>query len=105
MHGRVSGRPWTLTYPLSVGEQPTHAANALSPPLGHTRAAVLASLRHPATTTETADRVGISLSSASEHTTVLRKAGLIATTRTGTAVLHSLTPLGTALLHHDTGLK
>ncbi|MFC8373392.1 winged helix-turn-helix domain-containing protein [Streptomyces sp. NPDC057239] len=59
-------------------------------------------MRHPATTTETADRVGISLPSASQHTTVLRNAGLITTTRTGIAVLHTLTPLGTALLQSDT---
>ncbi|MEV1178870.1 winged helix-turn-helix domain-containing protein, partial [Nonomuraea sp. NPDC049784] len=64
-----------------------------------TRAAVLATLRAPATTTSVAERVGISLGSASQHTTVLRNAGLISTTRTGGAVLHTLTPLGQALLH------
>ena len=68
-------------------------------------AAGLASLTHPATTTETADRVGISLPSASQHTTVLRNAGLITTTRTGTAVLHTLTPLGTALLRSDNAAR
>ncbi|WP_225827137.1 ArsR/SmtB family transcription factor [Streptomyces naphthomycinicus] len=101
MYGRVPGQPWTLTYPLRSEEHPTHASDTLGPLLGRTRAAVLASLRHPATTTETADRVGISLPSASQHTTVLRNAGLITTTRTGTAVLHTLTPLGTALLDQE----
>ncbi|MFJ9742804.1 ArsR/SmtB family transcription factor [Streptomyces sp. NPDC101166] len=101
MYGHRPGEPWTLTYPLHTDEQPTHAADTLGPLLGRTRAAVLASLRRPATTTETADHVGISLPSASQHTTVLRKAGLITTTRTGTAVLHTLTPLGTALLRND----
>ncbi|WP_235618311.1 ArsR/SmtB family transcription factor [Streptomyces sp. CB02400] len=102
MYGRRAGEPWTLTYPLHAGEQPTSATDTLGPLLGRTRAAVLAALRHPATTTETADRVGISLPSASQHTTVLRNAGLITTTRTGIAVLHTLTPLGTALLQSDT---
>lgn len=105
MYGRMPGEPWTLTYPLHAGEQPTHAADTLGPLLGRTRAAVLASLTHPATTTETADRVGISLPSASQHTTVLRNAGLITTTRTGTAVLHTLTPLGTALLRSDNAAR
>ncbi|WP_128429446.1 ArsR/SmtB family transcription factor [Streptomyces cyaneus] len=94
----VPGEPLTLIYPLHASEQPTSAAEMLGPLLGRTRAAVLAALRHPATTTETADRVGISLPSASQHTTVLRNAGLITTTRTGIAVLHTLTPLGRALL-------
>lgn len=102
MYGHRPGEPWTLTYPLHTEEHPVHAADTLGPLLGRTRAAVLASLRHPATTTETADRVGISLPSASQHTTVLRNAGLITTTRTGTAVLHTLTPLGTALLQNHT---
>ncbi|MET9448977.1 ArsR/SmtB family transcription factor [Streptomyces cinerochromogenes] len=101
MYGHPPGEPWTLTYPLHTDEHPPHASDTLGPLLGRTRAAVLASLRHPATTTETADRVGISLPSASQHTTVLRNAGLITTTRTGTAVLHTLTPLGVALLQGD----
>ena len=36
--------------------------------------------------------------SVSRHTHVLREAGLVATTRDGTAVRHTLTPLGIALL-------
>ncbi|GAA0592252.1 winged helix-turn-helix domain-containing protein [Streptomyces crystallinus] len=105
MYLRRPGQPWLLTYPLHSDEPPTRAADTLGPLLGRTRAAVLASLRHPATTTQTADRVGISLPSASEHTTVLRNAGLITTTRTGTAVLHTLTPLGAALLGQDNSAR
>ncbi|MFJ4526204.1 ArsR/SmtB family transcription factor [Streptomyces sp. NPDC088810] len=106
MYGRRTGEPWTLTYPLHTAEEhPAHAGDSLGPLLGRTRAAILASLRHPATTTETAERVGISLPSASQHTTVLRNSGLITTTRTGTAVLHALTPLGTALLQGETFIR
>jgi DNA-binding transcriptional ArsR family regulator len=65
--------------------------------LGSTRAAVLTTLAIPATTTQLARRVGISLASASQHTTVLRAAGLISTSRVGSAVLHSQTPLGARL--------
>ncbi|MEU9289160.1 winged helix-turn-helix domain-containing protein [Streptomyces sp. NPDC048275] len=102
MYGSRSGEPLTLMHPLHAGEQPTTATDTLGPLLGRTRAAVLAALRNPATTTETADRIGISLPSASQHTTVLRNAGLITTTRTGIAVQHTLTPLGAALLQNDT---
>lgn len=102
MFGRDPGQPMELYYPVHGGARPTRATDTLGPLLGRTRAAVLAALRYPATTTEVADRVGISLPSASQHTTVLRNAGLLTTTRTGVAVLHTLTPLATALLHTDT---
>ncbi|MGW6495288.1 ArsR/SmtB family transcription factor [Nonomuraea angiospora] len=89
-----------LVYPIFTTDRSTDQADVLGPLLGRTRAAVLATLRDPATTTSVAERVGISLGSASQHTTVLRNAGLISTTRTGGAVLHTLTPLGQALLHN-----
>ncbi|MGW0482644.1 ArsR/SmtB family transcription factor [Nonomuraea sp. NPDC003214] len=88
-----------LVYPISVTDRSTDPGDVLGPLLGRTRAAVLATLRDPATTTSVAERVGISLGSASQHTTVLRNAGLISTTRTGGAVLHTLSPLGQTLLH------
>ncbi|MFI6925773.1 ArsR/SmtB family transcription factor [Nonomuraea spiralis] len=88
-----------LVYPIFVMDRPANSTDVLGPLLGRTRAAVLATLRDPATTTSVAERVGISLGSASQHTTVLRNAGLISTTRMGGAVLHTLTALGQALLH------
>jgi DNA-binding transcriptional ArsR family regulator len=97
--------PSVLIYPMHTGEPPTGGADALGPLLGRTRAAVLAAIRHPATTTTVAERTGISLPSASQHTTVLRNAGLITTTRTGSAVLHALSPLGEALLRSDTATR
>ncbi|MGW4638449.1 ArsR/SmtB family transcription factor [Sphaerisporangium sp. NPDC004334] len=95
------GRATVLVYPMYAGGRPSAAADALGPLLGRTRAAVLATLRHPATTSALADRLAISRASASEHTTVLRDAGLVSTTRMGSAVLHTLTPLGSALLAGD----
>jgi DNA-binding transcriptional ArsR family regulator len=81
-----------------VGESNEHALGAL---LGRTRAAVLRALTDSCTTTELGERVGISAAAASQHTGVLRKAGLITTIRTLNKVQHSLTPLGSALLYHD----
>lgn len=90
-----------LVYPLydsgdaaPSGERP----EALAALLGRTRARILALLRSPATTSALAERASVSLAAASQHAAVLRGAGLVDTVRTGTAVLHSLTPLGHALL-------
>lgn len=94
--------PSVLIYPMCAAEPSVGAADALGALLGRTRAAVLAAVRHPATTTTVAERADISLPSASQHATVLRNAGLITTTRTGSAVLHTLTPLGDALLRGET---
>ncbi|MEU4682861.1 helix-turn-helix domain-containing protein [Streptomyces xinghaiensis] len=92
--------PPVLLYPL-------HHAPATSPPaektplpalLGATRTAVLRATAAGATTTEAARRSGVTPTTASHHTTVLRDAGLIASHRHANTVLHTLTPLGAALL-------
>ncbi|WP_443071388.1 ArsR family transcriptional regulator [Streptomyces sp. NBC_01465] len=54
-----------------------------------------------ATTGELACAAGVSASSASQHTTALRDAGLIASRRQGASVLHILTPLGASLLRSN----
>lgn len=66
--------------------------------LGRTRAAILRAAGDGCTTTELSHRVGTSISSASQHATALRKAGLLLTRRNGTSVLHTQTPLGVALI-------
>ncbi|MFM9370701.1 ArsR/SmtB family transcription factor [Streptomyces sp. Da 82-17] len=89
-----------LVYPARaplVPEQPPPAPR-LAPLLGHTRAAVLQTLQEPRTTSELAQYAGVSLSSASEHAAVLRRAGLIISTRERHRVRHTLTPLGRDLL-------
>jgi DNA-binding transcriptional ArsR family regulator len=94
-------RPVLLVYPAAM---PRDAAAPGVDPLGRllgaTRAALLRRLgetgRH--TTTALAGAVGVSISTASEHMTALRAAGLIRTGRDGGAVLHRLTPLGGHLL-------
>jgi DNA-binding IclR family transcriptional regulator len=51
----------------------------------------------PASTTGLAARTGIPVSSVSEHLSVLRASGLVATTRTGRFLVHQRTALGVAL--------
>ncbi|GAA1590943.1 winged helix-turn-helix domain-containing protein [Kribbella sancticallisti] len=72
--------------------------DALAELLGRTRAAVLRSLTASASTTQLARRTGISLASASDHTRVLRNAGLLTTHRTAGTAHHSLTPTAHRLL-------
>ncbi|MDQ7904361.1 winged helix-turn-helix domain-containing protein [Phytohabitans sp. ZYX-F-186] len=100
--------PPVLVYPVErdphwlghhPGKTPACGDRAVAALLGSTRAAVLDTVgRAPATTKEIAHRLRISAPSASEHATILRGAGLIATRRSGNTVLHSLTPTGAALL-------
>ncbi|MBD0839223.1 winged helix-turn-helix domain-containing protein [Streptomyces sp. TRM68416] len=93
------GLPPVLVYPLVHEASPPPVADApLGVLLGRARAAVLASVAHGATTGEVARAVGVSASSASRHATALRDAGLVTTSRTGTTVLHTLTPVGAAVL-------
>lgn len=75
---------------------------ALAALLGATRAAVLSTLADFATTTEIARCLDISPPSVSQHTGVLRQAGLITSTRHRNTMHHSLTPQGIALLNGTT---
>ncbi|MEU4339245.1 helix-turn-helix transcriptional regulator [Micromonospora lupini] len=96
-----SGRPILLVYPASV---PIRADAPVGDPLGRllgtTRAVVLRRLADEGglTTTALSRAVGVSLSSASEHATALREAGLVVSDREGGAVRHHVTPLGAGLL-------
>ncbi|MEU3216054.1 winged helix-turn-helix domain-containing protein [Streptomyces sp. NPDC006971] len=92
-----------LVYPLTLGPGWTGLTNTAGPRslaniLGPTRAACLRVIEDGCTTGELARRIGVAAPTASRHTTVLREAGLITSTRHGNTVLHTLTPLGTALL-------
>ncbi|MFE6835066.1 winged helix-turn-helix domain-containing protein [Streptomyces sp. NPDC057705] len=76
---------------------------ALSALLGRTRAVVLCVIAdHPAcTTTQLAQRAGISPASASEHAATLRRAGLTTLTRERKTALHALSHLGLTLLNSN----
>ncbi|MFH8610750.1 ArsR/SmtB family transcription factor [Streptomyces sp. NPDC018029] len=110
-------QPW-ITYPLHddrPGAVPavftaealtgSDAPPALTALLGRTRATVLRAIGdHPACTTgQLASHARIAPASASEHATVLRRAGLTAQTRDGKRVLHTLTPAGHVLLDAGRG--
>jgi hypothetical protein len=105
---RDPGLPPVLVFPIehdpssvlrTDGER--DAARSLAALLGRTRAAVLRAAALGGTTTELAGRVGVSIASASQHTSVLRDAGLLTTHRMGSAVHHAPTPLGLSLLGVD----
>ena len=96
--------PWqpTLAYPArGIGalwtEPADHTPDALLRLLGRGRAAVLAALDEPASTTALAHRLRLAPSSVSAHLTVLRDAGLLTARRYGHQVLYERTPLGIAL--------
>ncbi|WP_336050243.1 ArsR/SmtB family transcription factor [Streptomyces sp. CA2R101] len=94
--------PWqpTVIYPArGIGGLWTEPETgpALARLLGANRAAVLAALDAPATTTALAHRLGLAPSSVSGHLSVLRDAGLLASRRHGHQVLYERTPLGITL--------
>ncbi|MFF3706667.1 ArsR/SmtB family transcription factor [Streptomyces phaeochromogenes] len=66
--------------------------------LGRTRAAVLQDVVTGRTTGELAERIGISGAAVSQHTAVLREAGLLLSVRRSKHVLHTITPAGLVLL-------
>ncbi|MER6400470.1 ArsR/SmtB family transcription factor [Kitasatospora sp. NPDC059973] len=77
----------------------TPAADGLAAVLGPARARVLRAIAGSAcSTTELAQRLGVTPPSASAHATALRAAGLIATQREGKQVRHALTDVGHDLL-------
>ncbi|MFI9643936.1 ArsR/SmtB family transcription factor [Micromonospora sp. NPDC051925] len=82
-----------------AGDRPAGGGReALAALLGRTRAAVLEVSDDGATTSEVARRLHISPAAASQHTAVLRNAGLLVSRRDRNTVLHTLTPLGRAML-------
>lgn len=93
--------PAVLVYPavtpLPLLEEPS-ATDPVAALLGRTRGAILALLTRQRTTTDVARELGISKSSASEHTKALRHARLIVSQREGQAVWHTCTPLGLGLI-------
>lgn len=102
LHDRtLTSPPRGVSTPLAgtsadgVSKYPRTALGAL---LGQTRATILLAATAGATNGELARAAGVSAPSASKHTTALRDAGLLTTSRHGASVLHTLTPLGAALV-------
>ncbi|GAA3029016.1 ArsR/SmtB family transcription factor [Actinokineospora globicatena] len=94
-----------LTYPAARTERPQPPAG-LAKLLGRTRATVLAAIAEGiATTTALAHHVGTSASAVSQHTAILRGAGLITTGRHRGTACHTLTPTATTLLTRATARR
>ncbi|MEU6921715.1 MULTISPECIES: DUF5937 family protein [unclassified Streptomyces] len=96
--------PWqpAVVYPArGIGGLWTEPADrtpqALARLLGRGRADVLCALDEPAGPSALAHRLGLAVSSVSEHLSVLRAAGLLTSRRYGHQVLYERTPLGIAL--------
>jgi DNA-binding transcriptional ArsR family regulator len=76
---------------------PRGPEQALGALIGRTRSQILLALAQPHTTGELAVEFGVSAASISQHTSVLRAAGLITTRREANIAIHGATDLGIAL--------
>ncbi|MFI7424118.1 DUF5937 family protein [Nonomuraea sp. NPDC049684] len=99
----VASEPPQLAYPArgigALWESRRHAPmDALAAVIGRSRALILAELDSPASTTELAERSGMSAAGVSQHLTALRAAGLTSTHRAGRTVFYARTGLADALL-------
>ncbi|WP_051385740.1 ArsR/SmtB family transcription factor [Actinokineospora inagensis] len=91
-----------LIYPATRTERPQPPAG-LAKLLGRTRATILTAIAEGiATTTTLAHHAGTSAAAVSQHTTILREAGLITTGRHHGTACHTLTPTATTLLTRTT---
>ncbi|WP_030792823.1 ArsR/SmtB family transcription factor [Streptomyces sp. NRRL S-920] len=96
--------PHVLVYPVQQNRTwpasgRTAGRRGLAALLGQGRAEVLEAIRAGhATTTAVSGRTGLSLATVSHHTAVLREAGLITTSRTGSSVRHEITSIGDQLV-------
>ncbi|GAA3283156.1 helix-turn-helix transcriptional regulator [Dactylosporangium vinaceum] len=93
----------TIAYsPRGVGRVWDGSGRASGAPvadlLGRSRAALLAWLDLPLSTTQVARELGLSAAAVSEHLAVLRRSGLVTSRRSGRQVLYQRTALGTDLL-------
>jgi hypothetical protein len=95
--------PWppTLNYPArgvaALWERPA-SGSGLDRLLGPTRAAIMAALDQPASTSQLAATLGQSVGGVGDHLAVLRAAGLLTRARSGRSVLYQRTPVGDALV-------
>jgi DNA-binding transcriptional ArsR family regulator len=96
--GLVFSSPPNPTLAAALWQASADPGEVLGALIGQTRAAALRELTDLRTTRELAERLGISSAGASQHTAVLRQAGLINTRRLRNTALHTVTELGMALL-------
>lgn len=101
--GTIDEEPWapTVVYPArgiaTLWDEGARAPEGVARLVGATRAAVLADLGAPRSTTDLARRLGRSPANVSHHVHALHDAGLLTRRREGRTVLYVRTPLGDAL--------
>jgi DNA-binding transcriptional ArsR family regulator len=93
-----SAAPPSHTDPNELWNASETGQQALAALVGSTRAAVLRELTDSRSTGELAERLRMSPAGISQHTAILREAGLITTRRNRNTVQHNVTRLGKALL-------
>jgi hypothetical protein len=89
--------PYALVYPARGVAAERVPQKGLAKLIGRTRATIL--LGTPATTTQLAALLELSVGGTGDHVAALREAGLITGTRVGRSVLYHRTPLGDALVN------
>jgi DNA-binding transcriptional ArsR family regulator len=95
------GLPPVLVYSISHTRFDSDAepGPSLAALLGQTRARVLMTVAITrCNTSELAELTGVSLATASQHASVLRASGLIASARSGKSQIHEITPLGLGVI-------
>lgn len=97
--------PWppVLIYPARGvaalwSPEPTGSPEGLARLVGPTRAAVLAALDEPASTTQLVAALHLSVGGVGDHLAALLAAGVVTRARAGRSVLYSRTPVGDALV-------
>jgi hypothetical protein len=100
-----SDDPCSLTYPArgvgnlwTASAQPPADEDVLAALLGRSRAAILAGLAVPHSTTELAVKLGQTPPAVSQHLAVLRRSGLVVSWRSGRSMLSKRTPLATSVV-------
>lgn len=97
----VPGWQPTLRYPpRGVGDlwtRTTTPSAALTGVFGASRARLLAELDNPATTTDLAERTGLTAGGVSQHLTALKAAGFVSAHRVGRYVMYSRTDIAEQL--------
>jgi DNA-binding transcriptional ArsR family regulator len=93
---------FALTYAArgiaDLGVTAAPAPQALQELIGRSRATVLNALERPATTTQLAAQLGMSLGAVGDHLAILRRNGLVTRSRSGRAVLYQRSALADALV-------
>ncbi len=94
------GADYALVYPArgSAATEPVPPLGALGRLIGPGRARILRELERPATSTELAAGLGLSLGTVGGHLAVLRDAGLVAGARVGRRVVYRRTDTGDLLV-------